>query len=321
MNDTDRLRVQISANLSLGLIAAAFAVLAGGAAGFASVADKLPKAWSIVIGAVLFIASVLLFISIFQGGQGQQATNQAIQRDPEQLPSGYDAAHFNAQAVYGAVGLFLEIIVFFLAAIVASWYANGHNRGADHACVGLHRRAVAMVGAINDLTLSIQQVNVSLRAVEQSHANSTMSAHLGLLGYVGPFVPGQDRSLQASTISDDPTLCRCGDEKNIAQGIQTRAQHESLVGLFIVGSADKFELHGANRLQYGSNMSLARARADWVSGQLRSSGILAEDESNVITLTVGPSVHGRTLNPKITAPDRNVAVFGLWWSTTSSSVK
>lgn len=320
MDETDRLRAQISANLGLGLIAAAFAVLAGGAAGFASVADKLPSHWAISIGVLLSIASVLLLVSIVHGGRGQQATNQAIQQHPEKLVDNYDAAHFNAQAVYGALGLLLEILVFFLAAIVASWYAHGPNRASEHASGGLHRSEMAIVGALNDLSISIRQVNDSLHAVTQGRAGTTTNAHLELLGYVGPFRPGQDRSPEDSTIADNPTLCRCGHEKDIIQEIRTRTRHESLVGLFIVGSADTFELHGSSRREYGSNMGLARARADWVSGQLKSSGILAGDQSKVITMTVGPSVHGQPLNPKITAPDRNVAVFGLWWSTTSSSL-
>jgi len=112
MNDTDRLRVQMSGNLSLALIAAAFTTFGGVAAAFVVVADKISLTYGIWLALAVIIASAVLVLSIFFGGKGVRATNRVISLNPTPLPPSYDGGNFQKQAVCGLIGLGLGVLIF-----------------------------------------------------------------------------------------------------------------------------------------------------------------------------------------------------------------
>ena len=114
MTEAEKLQVQIFANLSLGLIAAAFTTLAGIVGGFALNAGKLPLGYSFVVGIVAALACVCLILSIGCGGRGISATHDTLKSSPSPLPDNYEKGNFDRQAKTGVAGLALGVIVFFL---------------------------------------------------------------------------------------------------------------------------------------------------------------------------------------------------------------
>lgn len=122
MTDDERLQIQLSTTLSGGLIAAAFAVLAGVAAAFAGVAEKVRDGtvWTAVILVWLVSASSLI-ASIFFGGRGISKTSAVVGTKPTVLPERFDGGNFNRQAVAGLVGLVLAVVAFVVLGTAPSW--------------------------------------------------------------------------------------------------------------------------------------------------------------------------------------------------------
>jgi hypothetical protein len=114
MPEEDKLRVQIYANLSLALIAAAFTTLAGIVGGFALSAEKLTRGYTFVVLAIVVGACTCLILSIFYGGRGALATHDSIKTNPSSLPDNYDKGNFNNQAIAGLAGIVLGVMVFIL---------------------------------------------------------------------------------------------------------------------------------------------------------------------------------------------------------------
>jgi len=128
-----------------------------------------------------------------------------------------------------------------------------------------------------------------------------------LLGYVGPFVPGQADAIEASEPSKGAiSICNSQTVTTILQQVKRKLQNEELDGIVIVGGADKFDLRSATIRRYGSNLGLAQARATKVRGCLSS---LPAPLFVVVTET---SVYGRGLSMRDRAVDRRVGIFALW---------
>jgi hypothetical protein len=99
----DEFRYQNSINLSLGLIAAACAILAAAVTAFFSMADKIPHTRA---GVLLLLTCILTLLfctaSVVFGGRGISATLKAAQA---QTADHYDKGNFNRQAVLGGFGV------------------------------------------------------------------------------------------------------------------------------------------------------------------------------------------------------------------------
>jgi hypothetical protein len=124
VTESDRLRVQLSTNLSIALVAAAFTMLAGVVAAFVTLADKIPVSYGWygwLIGGAAFAASLCLIMSITFGGAGISKVSKAIQQHKEgQLfPEHYAGGNFNRQAYTGLAGSFIGVLAFIFLGIAS----------------------------------------------------------------------------------------------------------------------------------------------------------------------------------------------------------
>lgn len=140
---------------------------------------------------------------------------------------------------------------------------------------------------------------------------TSTSVSIVMLGCVGPFADGEhDKFDEADRCPEQGTVVQCGEVGSIKLDINNRSKPP--IFLAAIGSSDKFQPGPAVRREYGSNDGLARARADWVIGQLgldpsRETG----GQTTVLSLIRGPSIHGEV--SKIQSKcDRSVVVYGLW---------
>jgi hypothetical protein len=107
MSDEHRLRIQTSTTLSTGLIAAAFALIAGVIAALASTADKVPPSGFRILAGASIVPILCLIASILFGGWGMRAAGKVLVRKPPvtELPTRFDEGNFGRQAVLGFLGL------------------------------------------------------------------------------------------------------------------------------------------------------------------------------------------------------------------------
>jgi hypothetical protein len=179
MSDEDRLRVQIFANLSLALIAAAFTTLAGVVGGFALNAGKLLPGYALVVLAVVVVTCGCLIGSIYCGGRGVRATHNTI-RDHQPgaaFPNNYDQGNFERQAIMGLAGLVLGVIVFILVgkgqspttAVMETLLSDiQHTQEKTKSLeerIGRHE-GVQQQSFVQILTSSIQDIQTKLNSLE-----------------------------------------------------------------------------------------------------------------------------------------------------------
>ncbi len=124
----------------------------------------------------------------------------------------------------------------------------------------------------------------------------TMISH----GSVGPFATGDHTTFDAAG--------QCS-LKAVSRSITDNQKHGNLIGLFLVGSADKRPLAGRLAAIYGSNDGLAGARTDWVRGQIVSASVPA---NHVVATTRGPFTIGASVPVRDLSDDRQVDIYGLW---------
>jgi hypothetical protein len=122
---------------------------------------------------------------------------------------------------------------------------------------------------------------------------------------VGPFVIGKtDLENGATTVADLVKRLTSGDDRR------------SLIGLLLLGSADKTPLSPRLAQQYASNSGVAQARAEWVRAQLLESDALhrlqAAPVGKIAALVAGPTQVGVDVDPAKLAIDRAVRVCVLW---------
>ena len=142
-------------------------------------------------------------------------------------------------------------------------------------------------------------------------AGAVMPFNPVMLGCVGPFVTGRSDVLHTTASHGQLDDLQCATVESIKQIIGSKKTPPTV--LAFVGSADKFVLSPRTRRIYGSNNGLAQARADWVIGQLGLSNSSADPGKTVVLSFVrGPTIHGVDVNVGSSAPDRSVAVYGLW---------
>jgi hypothetical protein len=122
---------------------------------------------------------------------------------------------------------------------------------------------------------------------------------------VGPFVTG-DVKLEKGTTDVNVLLDR----------LSARRDHRALIGLILLGSADKTPLLPKLASQYGSNAGLAQARAEWVRSRLLQAdvshqlGVASWDK--IATTVAGPARVGIDITPDALALDREVRVCAIW---------
>jgi predicted membrane channel-forming protein YqfA (hemolysin III family) len=98
LSNEDTFRAQNSINLSIALVAAAFALMAGVLAAFFAVADKIPETGAgTSITVFTIIAIGLCLVSVFFGGRGVSKTIKAVGTSSNKLPEKYDGGSFGWQ--------------------------------------------------------------------------------------------------------------------------------------------------------------------------------------------------------------------------------
>jgi hypothetical protein len=122
---------------------------------------------------------------------------------------------------------------------------------------------------------------------------------------VGPFVIGKtDLENGTTTVADLVKRLASGDDRR------------SLIGLLLIGSADKTPLSPGLAQQYGSSSGLAQARAEWVRTQLLESDALhrlqVAPAGKIAAVIAGPTQVGLDVDPAKLAIDRAVRVCVLW---------
>ena len=119
---------------------------------------------------------------------------------------------------------------------------------------------------------------------------------------VGTFVSGESGVLEAEnrqTVAD------------LAEAIGTIKLGKKLVGVMLIGSADKTHLKPETVRQYDSNLGLAQARALYVQGQLlelkKAGDRRIDDLSTILALNAGPTQLGPDkIDTRQLAEDRSV---------------
>jgi hypothetical protein len=131
------------------------------------------------------------------------------------------------------------------------------------------------------------------------------------VGCIGPFVSGKSTELEEFPEASDAT--NCGDIPNLTRLIRRSREEERESLILLVGSADKQPLSDRNKAGFGSNEGLARARAEWVRGEIVKA--LSLNSDRFLILTVGPRMHGLGLAGSRLGIDRVVQVYILFFRT------
>jgi hypothetical protein len=122
---------------------------------------------------------------------------------------------------------------------------------------------------------------------------------------VGPFVTGQ-------TVLQQPAA----DIKALLDRLKARRNDRPLLGLILIGSADKTPLLPQLAKQYDSNVGLAQARAEWVRSRLMEDDAAHQleltGERKIATVISGPTKVGLNIAPTDLAIDRSVRVCAIW---------
>ncbi|WP_027362659.1 hypothetical protein [Desulfospira joergensenii] len=115
-----------------------------------------------------------------------------------------------------------------------------------------------------------------------------------------------------------------GDEhllNSIVEKIRNKSKKMHLGQLIIVGGVDKIKLSHAREKQYGSNLGLAQARAEWISDYLKKRLGPYLKNCQILTLVSGPKESLRS-NIDIEnwdedehfREDRSVRIYGSWFA-------
>jgi hypothetical protein len=131
MTNEETFRAQNSINLSMALVAAAFALMAGVVAAFFAVADKIPaSAAGVTIIVVTVISMGLCLVSVFFGGRGVSKTLKSIKAAPGTLADSYDGGNFSLQGIFGILGTIAVLVMIGSSAAIRS-HPPEADAGAD----------------------------------------------------------------------------------------------------------------------------------------------------------------------------------------------
>jgi hypothetical protein len=119
------------------------------------------------------------------------------------------------------------------------------------------------------------------------------------VGRIGPFQLGSENVLEPGAQGPE----------GVTAELNVRGRSGEVAQIVLIGSVDKFALANRARAHYGSNVGLARARAEWAATRLLEG--MVQRAPHVI-LTSGPLEHGGSLSQRDTALDRSVSVYLLW---------
>jgi hypothetical protein len=91
---------------------------------------------------------------------------------------------------------------------------------------------------------------------------------------------------------------------------QKRSENARMVGLFLIGSADKRPLSLQLRRKYGNNRGLAVDRANTIARDIEKN--MDIPRSSIMTIYDGPSLFGDIKSSVELGPDRAVRICALW---------
>jgi hypothetical protein len=117
---------------------------------------------------------------------------------------------------------------------------------------------------------------------------------------IEPFFDGQETLEEAAKIK----------LKSVVGLLKERSQSSDLLGLVLIGSADKRPLKPKLAQQFGSNVGLAQARIKTVKDELAQT--FDPDKFPIMALHAGPSKVGLVLSTSDLASDRAVQICALW---------
>jgi hypothetical protein len=180
--------------------------------------------------------------------------------------------------------------------------------------------SLASVPQKTDVTLSrlLTGSNVAI-SVEASAKPSALKPVFGQIDpLISPFESGQSDCLMATTLKPTKTSKNCRQEEksvriqdlcnsSLVDTIVDKLKNRNLDLLLVIGSADRFELHGSLQKVYGSNENLGQARADQIRECLKN----RLSSPLIITMVRGAEILDAT-DRTDTGQDRSVAVYGLW---------
>jgi len=122
---------------------------------------------------------------------------------------------------------------------------------------------------------------------------------------IGPFADGDAEKGNIINLNKKTT--------DLAGELIKNHARQRLLGLILVGSADKRALKPPLFRIFGSNTGLAQARAEWVRKTLKNS--MDPMPRTILTLSAGPAHVGQDPLPeKLLAEDRSVRVCAIWGS-------
>lgn len=151
----------------------------------------------------------------------------------------------------------------------------------------------------------------------KNDGNGTNTASIGAMDCdkewkVGTFVVGLDDQLEGGGSIADKV-------EQIVSRMKTKMDHQALLGILLVGSADKRPLSGDLLRKYGSNAGLARARSETVKKNLVDRPNKGFSKVDVISVYAGPENVGASVTFEQMALDRVVQVCALWGAPISAA--
>ncbi len=93
--------------------------------------------------------------------------------------------------------------------------------------------------------------------------------------------------------------------------MKEKFEESTLQHLMLIGRVDISQL-SEKRAFYGTQMNLAKARAEWVQGELRKKFSTQIDSDRTILLSAGPRYVGDEATEESRAEDRSVEIWACW---------
>lgn len=151
-------------------------------------------------------------------------------------------------------------------------------------------------GSLFSVSLELPPIKVCFFDSEENTIQYIESVHMGK---VGPFVTAVFDILECD-----------GDEKleKFLKGIK-KYDKNKIVFLNVIGRYDKRKLRNEKLEEYGTNISLAQARANWVRDTIAAITKFPKDK--IITSIEGPFAIGDNLDSASLSADRCVNVYAL----------
>ena len=183
-----------------------------------------------------------------------------------------------------------------------------------------------IVAAIDDLSKTVQNLHISVGE------NYCASGREGTVGIIGPFCKGEysqlgeiekeclgqpGRDMQAcpdqlappdQLVTMDQFFCRMS--KHLTD-------QQTPLHLMLVGRVDNTLFSKEEREFYGTQMKLAKARAEWVRGELLKKFPAQIDSQRIILRVAGPQCTDPEVSECDQALDRSVEVHACWASNDS----